>query len=1205
MISLLSTPLAAGEQMEFRILGPLEVIDGGQRLRLGGVKQRAVLAILLLNPNRMVSVDRLVDELWDGRPPGSAISTLQTYISHLRDLLEPRRSRGAAAQVLVTQNPGYLLRVGPDDLDAVRFERLIRQGQQALEAGKAPTAAAHLQLALELWRGPALADFADQPFAATEIDRLDELRLVAVEGRVEAELAMGRHAQLVGDLEALVAEHPFREGFRAQLMLALYRSGRQADALGVFRTTRELLASELGIDPDDRLRRLEQAILQHAPELDWQPERVGARSAEPAASDRRVDLPPFNFLVGREREMAELRGALAEVRAGHGRLVLVGGEPGIGKTRLARELSEEAQADGWQVLWGRVWEEDGAPSFWPWVQIARAWMSECPVEDLVSGLAADAAVIGQLVTELAERLPGLPAPSRLEPALARFRLFDGITSWLRRAAAEQPIVLVLDDLHRADTPSLLLLRFLARELGGIRMLVLGTYRDTETPHQSFAKTLAELLREPVTRRIRLGGLDRTEVALFVELAGGGSAPPALLAEIHERTSGNPFFVRELVQLMLDRGRLDHADEPTDPIQDVPLGVLDVVRGRVGELSDTAGKVLAAASVLGRDFDLATVGLVYEISGDLLLEPVEEALAIGLVIEVPAGLGQYRFSHILVRDALYGQLPGGRRAQLHQRVGEALEFVYASAPDRHLAELAHHFLHAPREVAEGKGLSYTVRAAEYALVVLAYEDAARLFEVALRHSVDPARRCELLLALADAQMKAGATASGRATLLQAAQGAKALGAPELFAQAALGYGTAFEFVLMDRALVQQFIELVEAALLMLGREDTPLRALLLSRLAMALYLAPPERQHDARDRRISLSAQAVAMARRLGDGGVLAPVLYARCFAAWEPDNLEERIACSTELLQLAEVLGDQELMLAARHVQLISHLEIGDISAAERTLQAYTQEAKELRQPMYLYWALVFQSTRALLRGEFDEAERLSFEALAMGQRLAGRDLTGFDNPVAAQIQAIRREQGRMGELQPIVAALVEQFPQIPAWRMALAMICVSTGQLEAARVHFDFLAGSDCFGSLPQDGLWLTSVAGLAEVCASLGDEARARQLYQLLLPYHRRLVVVSFGFACIGAVAYFLGQLAGTARRWEDADRHFAAALEFHGRIGARPALARTKYEYARMLVERDWAGDRQRSHTLFGQAIEIADELGMPWLRDTALAASAAGR
>jgi DNA-binding SARP family transcriptional activator/tetratricopeptide (TPR) repeat protein len=1194
--------------VEYRILGPLEVIDGGQRLRLGGVKQRAVLAILLLNANRVVSVDRLVDDLWEGRPPGSAIGTLQTYVSHLRDLLEPRRDRRTAAQVLVTRSPGYLLRVGADDLDALRLERLVVQGQQALAARHAPVAAARFRVALELWRGPALADFADQPFATTEIDRLEQLRLVAVEGRVKAELAMGNHAELVGQLEALVAEHPFREGFREQLMLALYRSGRQAEALGVFRTTRELLAGELGIDPDNRLARLQQAVLRHAPELDWRPdqEQQGPQPTAPAPPSQRPHRPPGpgNVLVGREPEMAELRAALAELHAGRGRLFLVAGEPGIGKTRLARELTEEAQADGLQVLWGRAWEEDGAPSFWPWVQIARAWMAERTVEQLSSGLAADAAIIAQLIPELAQRLPGLPEPAGLEPALARFRLFDAVTGWLRRAAAEQPIVVVLDDLHRADTPSLLLLRFLARELGSAQLLVLGTYRHAQSADQSFAKTLAELAREPVARRIRLEGLYPPEVARFVELASGKPVPSALLQGICERTSGNPFFVRELVQLLQHKGRLDHAEQMTDPIDDIPSSVQEVVRGRVGDLSDAAGDILAGASVLGREFDLATLALICDVADDRLLELVEEAQAAGFLTEAPGRLGRYRFSHILVRDALYGQLRGRRHAQLHERAGEALESVYGSAPGARLPELAHHFLHASRETAEGKGLSYTIQAAEYAMGVLAYEDAVTLFETALRLPVDPTRRCQLLLALADAQMKAGATAQGRATLLQAAETAKALGAPGLFARAALGFGTAFEFVLVDRAVVQQFTELVEAALGMLGPEDAPLRALLLSRLAMAFILTPPERQGDAWERRTALSAEAVAMARRLGDDSVLAPVLYARGLAAWGPDNLKERTALSTELLQLSTTLGDQELTLAARQWHIVSCLEAGDIATVDQDLRAFTRQARQLRQPLYLYWSAILQSTRALLRGQFDEAERLSLEALTMGQRLEGRQLGNIQNGVGAQLQFIRREQGRMSEVEPMVAAFVERLPQIPAWRMALAMIDASIGQLETARVQLDFLA-RDGFGRIPRDVFWLPALAGLAEVCATLGDEARAAQLYDLLVPYRQRFVVIGFGFACMGAVAQFLGQLASVTHRWEDAGRHFEAALQSYVRVGARPALARTGYEYAQMLLDRNWPGDRQRALELLTQATETAEELGMPWLHDKALAASQAGK
>jgi class 3 adenylate cyclase/tetratricopeptide (TPR) repeat protein len=981
---------------------------------------------------------------------------------------------------------------------------------------------------------------------------------------------------------------------RAARLRALGRGGQ----ILLSRATAELVADQLpagatlldvGAHHLRGLSRAERVVALLHPDL----------AAPPPAVAQRAEHPDGVAFVGRDAERAWLSAALSSALGGQGQLVLVVGEPGIGKSRLARELSDEAQADGWQVLWGRSWEEDGAPSFWPWVQIARAWMAERGAEQLSSGFAGDAAVIGQILPELSERLPGLPAPPSLEPTLARFRLFDAITNWLKRTAAQQPMMVVLDDLHRADTSSLALVRFLARELGDAPLLVVGTYRDTETPDQQFAKTLAELVRERVARRIKLDGLDRSEVARFVELASGKPALPAVLQRIHERTGGNPFFVRELVQLLRGKDRLDHADETTDPVEDVPSGVLDVVRGRVGELSDAAGGVLAAASVLGREFDLATLELLCDVGSDRLVELVEEPLVAGLVIEVLDRPGRCRFPHILVRDALYGQLRGSRRARLHQRAGEALESVYGSSQGAHLAELAHHFLHASRETAEGKGLSYAIRAGRHALTMLAYEDAAGLFEVALRQRVDPEQRCELLLALADAQMKAGATAAGRTTFLQAAETAKALDAPEPFARAALGFGTSFEFALLDRGAVQQLIELVEAALRTLSPEDSPLRALLLSRLAMALYMAPPETQHDALERRDMLSAEAVGMARRLGDDSVLAPVLYARCFATLGPDNLAERTSISAELLRLAGVRGEQELVLAARRWQLVISLETGDIIAVERELQGYTRQANRLRQPLYLYWAAILQSTRALLHGRFDEAERLSLEALGMRQRLGGLDATQLDNGVAAQIHAIRREQGRMNELEPIAAAFVEQLPEVPAWRMGLAVIYASTGKLEAARMHLDFLA-RDGFGRIPRDGLWLPAMAGLAEVCAALDDAARAEQLYGLLLSFRRRFVVVSFGFVCMGPVAHFLGQLATVTARWEEARRHFEAALEMETRMRARPALARTGYEYARMLLHQDRPGDRQHAHDLLVQTAEIAGEVGMSWLQDKALAA-----
>jgi DNA-binding SARP family transcriptional activator len=422
--------------MEFRILGPLEVLSDGRTLDLGGQKLRALVALLVLEANRVVSRDRLIDALWEEAPPETAVKALQVYISQLRKQLGKDRVQ--------TKAPGYVLRVEPDELDLARFRRLQEEGE--------------LRQALSLWRGPPLADLGDQRFAQAEIAHLEELRAVCLEERIAQDLSRGRHAELVGELEALVKEHPLRERLRGQLMLCLYRSGRQAEALEVYQAARNALVEELGIEPGRDLRELHQAILEQDPELDL------AVAAEPARS----------AFVGREPELAELVGGLDEAFAGAGRLFLLVGEPGIGKSRLAEEVIAHARARGARVLVGRCWEAGGAPAYWPWVQSLRTYVRESDTAALRSQLGAGAGDLAQIVPELRQHFPDPPEPLSLDPEGARFRLFDATAEFLRNASASRPILLLLDDLHAADEPSLLLLRFLSRELGSTRMLVLGT-----------------------------------------------------------------------------------------------------------------------------------------------------------------------------------------------------------------------------------------------------------------------------------------------------------------------------------------------------------------------------------------------------------------------------------------------------------------------------------------------------------------------------------------------------------------------------------------------------------------------------------------------------------------------------------------------------------------------------------------------------------
>jgi DNA-binding SARP family transcriptional activator len=409
-------PIAREPKIEFRLLGPLEVLAEGTPVSLGTPQQRALLVLLLLNANEVVSRDRLIDELWGENPPETAAKLVQVYVSRLRKALEPDRTGGG--DVLVTQAPGYMLRVSPDELDVNRFERLVEEGQKALVEGTPGEAAARLREALALWRGPALADFVFEPFAEADVGRLEELRLAALEGRIEADLALGR-TDLVGELETLIARNPLRERLRGQLMLALYRSGRQSEALEAYRETRRTLVEEVGVEPDPALQRLEQAILKQDPALDA-PEAPSPRpTMTPAVQDRlspggpaaQVASVPDAF-IGRRDELSALLSGLDAALTGRGSVFLVAGEAGIGKSRLLDELAQNARESGARVLWGRCWEAGGAPAYWPWVQSLRAYVQDRDPDRLQSELGAGGA-------ELATILPELRALSRTCPLRAR------------------------------------------------------------------------------------------------------------------------------------------------------------------------------------------------------------------------------------------------------------------------------------------------------------------------------------------------------------------------------------------------------------------------------------------------------------------------------------------------------------------------------------------------------------------------------------------------------------------------------------------------------------------------------------------------------------------------------------------------------------------------------------------------------------------
>jgi eukaryotic-like serine/threonine-protein kinase len=1157
--------------MDFRILGPLEALDGGHVVRLGGARQRALLAVFLLHRGETLSTDRLIDELWGERPPATATKSVQVYISRLRKTLA-EADGDAAAGTIVTREHGYELRLDPERLDAHRFERLVAEGRSDLGAGRPKPAASALEVALSLWRGAPLADLAYEPFAQREVARLEDLRLEALEALIEAKLALGAHVELVGQLQTLIGEHPFRERLRAQLMLALYRCDRQADALQAYHDARLTLVEELGIEPSERLRDLEQAILAQDPGLQLVTEAT-------ATSERAGEAQRGTF-VGRERELAELVGGLDDAFAGRGRLFLLAGEPGIGKSRLAEELIADARARGARVLIGRCWEAGGAPAYWPWVQALRAYVRDTEPEPLRAQLGDGAADLAQLLPELRSLLPDVGESPVPESEGARFRLFDVTSSFLANAAQARPLVIVLDDLHAADEPSLLLLQFVARQLGQSRLLIVGAYRDVDpTPADSLTTALTELAREPVTRSLALAGLGEPDVARFLELAAPGAAAE-LAPAVHAETEGNPLFVWEILRLLAAEHRLD---EPATASLAIPQSVREVIGRRLRHLSYECNELLVLAAVLGREFDLDALARIAGHERDAVLALLDEAADARVVSEVPGAIGRMRFAHALIRDAAYHGLPRSRRVQLHRKVGEGLERLYASDIDPHLAELAHHFFEAAAGGDGQQAVVYARRAASRAVELLAYEEAVRLYEMALEalgpDSAATARsRCGLLLALADSKGRAGDSTGARASFLQAAELARSAGLPEVLARAALGYGGRFVW---DRAMSdERLVPLLQDALAALGEVDSATRVRLLSRLAAAV------RGEPSRERRERLCEEAVQTARRIGEPAALAYALDAAAVALHAPPTAQRRLDEGNEIVSLASATGDRERLFDGHEHAFWAAWELGDPDVRAAQLDSMAGVADALRQPAQLWMLAVARATLALAEGRFAEAAELIEDAAAVGERVQSWSAAAVAHTLPLFL--LRRELGRLDDFDREIQGPGHEFSGPLMRHSVLAHLHARLGRTEEARAILHELTGHD-LSNWHVDEEWLVGVCLLAETCVVLEDTERAAQLYKLLLPY-AALNAVAVPELALDSTSRPLGILATLLGRFEDAARHFEEALGMNERMGARPWLAHAREEYARMLLRRDGDGDRERAQQLRSQAGAAYRELGM---------------
>ena len=716
--------------MEFGVLGPLLVRAGGGPLEIGARKQRALLIHLLLRVGETVPVDRLIDALWDEDPPPQARITLRSYVSSLRRVLDA----AGEGTVIVTRGTGYGLEVPPESVDAVRFERLVSAAREAVRTGDAAAALDALDQALGLWRGDALADIADSPLAVGDRTRLEELRLSAQEERFDVLLTLGRHTDAVAGLEAFAARAPLRERPHGQLMVALYRCGRSADALAVFRRFREILADELGLDPGPDLQQLADRILRQDEDLSLPtvpppvPEPVPVSAAAPVAVSEQPDAaapaaaapPDMSSLVGRTHERAELHAAVERVTRGAGGLLLVAGESGIGKSSLLEELGRIAATAEIQVRWGRCHETKGAPAFWPWIQILRTIVDAVDDEELRRLTAPPAGAVALLVEQVARRI-AMHAPQTDEDMeAARFRIYDAVAAFLLRASERSPLLLILDDLHWADAPTLETLAFLTPLLGSSRLLVAGAYRDIGAEWaEGLEATLATVVREPCTQQVGLVGLQPDAVAALAEQMTGEPLRPEDRDLLQQRTGGNPFFVRQMSRLLAET-------EGAPGAEVIPSGVRHVITRRLAMLPPGVRELLEVGSVIGAQFDTRLLAKVTNAGMDDILEGVGIAVQHGLLESVGRSATAYRFVHALVRETIYDSLAPLRAARLHAQVGAVLE----STPNPSVDALAVHFRRAAEIVDDDRPVRYLRAAAAEALEVYAHEQAEAYLRQAL-------------------------------------------------------------------------------------------------------------------------------------------------------------------------------------------------------------------------------------------------------------------------------------------------------------------------------------------------------------------------------------------------------------------------------------------------------------------------------------------
>ncbi len=1154
--------------MMFRILGPIECTVAGKPVDIGGEKPQTILLALILAEGKMITTDRLIDLVWADTPPAKPNVTLRSYISHLRKLLEPDRASGAKPQILVTRAGGYAMEVPTEDVDARLFQQLANQVRQSASLDHVQTIKA-ATAALELWRS---VDLDDGPIATfrTEGDVLTDLRSEVQELRLRSLVAAGRHQEVIAEARPLIATDRYREPYHEVLILALYLTGRTAEALAEYQTVRSLLAEELGLEPGPALQKLESQILSNDQAL---LDQHSPSSKQLDGSDQGERWPG---LVGREQEIRRL-GNLLKLNDSRHPLGALTGEPGIGKTALANSMVEDAKQMGYVTAWGRCRQGGQADTHRPWTTILRDLLEPLDSTDRQH-------VLGPRAIDLATLLPTQNKQALGQeggPVADPMALYDAVSQALRRLSESRPVLLVFEDLHWADIESLRLLRYAATAITGHRIRILATWRTTEAIPSDLQMELADLGRLAGATRLALTGLDSESVGRLYHQIHGKASPAEFNTELRQRTDGNPLFVTELL-------RASPADAA---VSEVPT-IGEAIDRRILDLQAGSKELLTIGALCPAGFTETLLAKVSDEPADLVLDRIEEAMAARILEEHPEFPDRFRFTHALIAEQLIAGASTPRCSILHARIGVALSETTDSN-----AQLAFHFLAGAATGSAEQGATYALRAGLDSTRLLDHHNASSLFEQGLAALADhlplqerggdaiTVLQIDLLTALAQSLKHFQQYQRAQDLAREGFALACSVNDTNRMSIAALTYAGRGQTA--DQALIRESLgywnrpdvarEMLSQCLDVLDKTDPQRIDVLVSFTSNCFDL--PESEEV-----LTLVDEGIADAIASGSDVLLLDTLVNKVETLQRQLSLSQRQDLFDQAIILTRKTGGLGLEIGTRASGLVLALDQRDLAKVDEQISEVTKLGQSTGHPIVQMGAESMAVSLAIFQGRFDEADDRLQSAMASYSQFGDAML----DSLGIQLAMLHRERGQATDVVSMLEWKLSGYPS-PAFALPLALSLVHAGRADDAKAMINEYVS---VSPLPagEGVVQFVTLATYAELVAHFENVEAAHQLSIMLAPAEHRLVAMVYGSVLMGSGSLALGRLATLLGNFERAELLLNQAQELHRALKAKPYELRTMGVMAVLAAS---LGNESETGRHIESAAVLADELGMSWM------------